>query len=318
MEALRDFEWNINYLQWLLNSKINQAVSFPVQDSVRTARSEEQRIVFLEGEVLTFGGVSRGQVISVLTATGIPSDAYELTVDGPPLYFCSSINRPDVEFAAPYLLREEDLPYGFAGPNGTFQFSSPEIEKLRRAEGPVELDDVYTYFCDSWNYPAPITYDLCKTWEKNNDNRGWIETQSLGWVRGSTKPETLANLDAGKNAGVIVKNGPDTVYRDFTTNIEVFKEMVRKQTEGSEFYPISTIVGGLSSNSNPRPPILGWKYGPFNTLAGHEMRSDLLQMPTGQRESFEVNPGPQQPYRGGEGVYPVVLVEFLRDVNVIF
>lgn len=90
MEALRDFEWNINYLQWLLNSKINQAVSFPVQDSVRTARSEEQRIVFLEGEVLTFGGVSREQVISVLVATGIPSDAYELTVEGPPLYFCSS------------------------------------------------------------------------------------------------------------------------------------------------------------------------------------------------------------------------------------
>ena len=93
MEALRDFEWNINYLQWLLNSKINQAVSFPVQDSVRAVRSEEQRIVFLEGEVLTFGGVSGEQVISVLVATGIPSDAYELTVDGPPLYFCSSRDR---------------------------------------------------------------------------------------------------------------------------------------------------------------------------------------------------------------------------------
>ena len=154
MEALRDFEWNINYLQWLLNSKINQALYSPVQGFARASRAAEQRIVFLEGEVLTFGGVSRGQVISVLTATGIPSEAYEQTVDGPPLYFCSSFNRPDVEFAVPYLLREEDLPYGFAGPNGTFQFSSPEIEKLRRPEGPVELDGVYTYFGDSWDYPG--------------------------------------------------------------------------------------------------------------------------------------------------------------------
>ena len=315
MEALRDFEWNINYLQWLLNSKINQALYSPVQGFARASRAAEQRIVFLEGEVLTFGGVSGEQVISVLVATGIPSDAYELTVEGPPLYFCSSINRPDVEFAAPYLLKEEDLPYGFAGPGGTFQFSSPEIEKLRRAEGPVEVDGVYTFFGD---WADGISYDLCKLWEKNNDSRGWIETQSLGWVRGSTKSEVLANLEAGKNAGVVVRGGSDTVYRDYTTDIEAFKEMVRKQTEGSEFYPISTIVGGLSSNSNPRPPILGWKYGPFNTLAGHEMRSDLLQMPTRQLESFEVNPGPQQPYSGGEGVYPVVLVEFLRDVNVIF
>lgn len=315
MEALRDFEWNINYLQWLLNSKINQALYSPVQGFARASRAAEQRIVFLEGEVLTFGGVSGEQVISVLVATGIPSDAYELTVEGPPLYFCSSINRPDVEFAAPYLLREEDLPYGFAGPGGTFQFSSPEIEKLRRAEGPVEVDDVYTFFGD---WADGISYDLCKLWEKNNDNRGWIETQSLGWVRGSTKPEVLANLDAGKNAGVIVKNGPDTVYRDFTTNIEAFKEMVRKQTEGSEFYPISTIVGGLSSNSNPRPPVLGWKYSLRNSKGGYTMYADLLQMPTRQLESFEVNPSPQQPYSGGEGVYPVVLVEFLRDVNIIF
>lgn len=318
MEALRDFEWNINYLQWLLNSKINQALYSPVQGFARASRAAEQRIVFLEGEVLIFGGVSRGQVISVLTATGIPSEAYELTVDGPPLYFCSSFNRPDVEFAVPYLLREEDLPYGFAGPDGTFQFSSPEIEKLRRAEGPVELDGVYIYFADAWDYPAHITYDLCKTWEKNNDNRGWIETRSIGWVQGSTKSEVLANLDAGKHAGVIVRNGPDTVYRDFTTNIEVYKEMIRKQTEGSEFYPISTIVGGLSSNNNPRPPVIGWKFGPINSVAGREICSDLLQMPMWQREGFEVNPGPQQPYRGGEGVYPVVLVEFLRDVNVIF
>ena len=315
MEALRDFEWNINYLQWLLNSKINQALYSPVQGFARASRAAEQRIVFLEGEVLTFGGVSGEQVISVLVATGIPSDAYELTVEGPPLYFCSSINRPDVEFAAPYLLREEDLPYGFAGPGGTFQFSSPEIEKLRRAEGPVEVDGVYTFFGD---WADGISYDLCKLWEKNNDSRGWIETQSLGWVRGSTKSEVLANLEAGKNAGVVVRNGPDTVYRDYTTNIEAFKEMVRKQTEGSEFYPISTIVGGLSSNSNPRPPVLGWKYSLRNSKGGYAMYADLLQMPTRQLESFEVNPGPQQPYSGGEGVYPVVLVEFLRDVNVIF
>ena len=315
MEALRDFEWNINYLQWLLNSKINQALYSPVQGFARASRAAEQRIVFLEGEVLTFGGVSGEQVISVLVATGIPSDAYELTVEGPPLYFCSSINRPDVEFAAPYLLREEDLPYGFAGPGGTFQFSSPEIEKLRRAEGPVEVDGVYTFFGD---WADGISYDLCKLWEKNNDSRGWIETQSLGWVRGSTKSEVLANLEAGKNAGVVVRNGPDTVYRDYTTNIEAFKEMVRKQTEGSEFYPISTIVGGLSSNSNPRPPVLGWKYSLRNSKGGYAMYADLLQMPTGQLESFEINPGPQQPYWGGEGVYPVVLVEFLRDVNVIF
>lgn len=318
MEALRDFEWNINYLQWLLNSKINQALYSPVQGFARASRAAEQRVVFLEGEVLTFGGVSRGQVISVLTATGIPSEAYELTVDGPPLYFCSSFNRRDVEYVTPHLLREEELPYGFAGPNGTFQFSSPEIEKLRRPEGPVELDDVYTYFADDWHYPAHITYDLCKIWEKNNDNRGRIEIRSLGWVPGSTKQEVLANLDAGKNAGVIVRDGPDTVYRNFTTNIEAFREMVSKQTEGSEFYPISTVVGGLSSNSNPRPPIVGWKYGPFNTLGGHEIRANLLQMPAGQLESFEVNASPQQPYWGGEGVYPVVLVEFLRDVNVIF
>lgn len=315
MEALRDFEWNINYLQWLLNSKINQALYSPVQGFARASRAAEQRIVFLEGEVLTFGGVSGEQVISVLVATGIPSDAYELTVEGPPLYFCSSINRPDVEFAAPYLLREEDLPYGFAGPGGTFQFSSPEIEKLRRAEGPVEVDGVYTFFGD---WADGISYDLCKLWEKNNDSRGWIETQSLGWVRGSTKSEVLANLEAGKNAGVVVRNGPDTVYRDYTTNIEAFKEMVRKQTEGSDFYPISTIVGGLSSNSNPRPPVLGWKYSLRNSKGGYAMYADLLQMPTGQLESFEINPGPQQPYWGGEGVYPVVLVEFLRDVNVIF
>lgn len=315
MEALRDFEWNINYLQWLLNSKINQALYSPVQGFARASRAAEQRIVFLEGEVLTFGGVSGEQVISVLVATGIPSDAYELTVEGPPLYFCSSINRPDVEFAAPYLLREEDLPYGFAGPGGTFQFSSPEIEKLRRAEGPVEVDGVYTFFGD---WADGISYDLCKRWEKNNDSRGWIETLSLGWVRGSTKSEVLANLEAGKNAGVVVRNGPDTVYRDYTTNIEAFKERVRKQTEGSDFYPISTIVGGLSSNSDPRPPVLGWKYSLRNSKGGYATYADLLQMPTRQLESFEVNPGPQQPYSGGEGVYPVVLVEFLRDVNVIF
>lgn len=315
MEALRDFEWNINYLQWLLNSKINQALYSPVQGFARASRAAEQRIVFLEGEVLTFGGVSGEQVISVLVATGIPSDAYELTVEGPPLYFCSSINRPDVEFAAPYLLREEDLPYGFAGPDGTFQFSSPEIEKLQRPANPVEVDGVYAFFGD---WADGISYDLCKLWEKNNDNRGWIEIKSLGWVQGTTKSEVLANLEAGKNAGVVVRNGPDTVYRDYTTNIEAFKEMVRKQTEGSDFSPISTIVGGLSSNSNPRPPVLGWKYSLRNSKGGYAMSADLLQMPTGQLESFEVNPGPQQPYRGGEGVYPVVLVEFLRDVNVIF
>lgn len=315
MEALRDFEWNINYLQWLLNSKINQALSFPVQGSARAARSDEQRIVFLEGEVLTFGGVSREQVISVLFATGIPSDAYELTVDGPPLYFCSSINRPDVEFAAPYLLREEDLPYGFAGPDGTFQFSSPEIDKLRRPVAPVELDDVYTFFGNSIGLPWKIDYDLCKTWERNNDDRGWILTNSLGWVEGTSKSEILANLDAGKNAGTISRAGPDTVYRDYTTDIERYKQAVSATTS---FRGWNGIVGGLQSNNNPRPPVLGWKHTLPNPMGGHRMRADILQMPARQLERFEVNPSPQQPYSGGEGVYPVVLVEFLRDVNVIF
>jgi hypothetical protein len=315
MEALRDFEWNINYLQWLLNSKINQALSFPVQGSARAARSEEQRVVFLEGEVLMFGGVSREQVISVLIATGIPSDAYELTVDGPPLYFCSSINHPDVEFAAPYLLREEDLPYGFAGPDGTFQFSSPEIDKLRRSEVPIELDDVFTFFGTSMVLPQKITYDLCKRWERNNDNRGMILTASLGWVEGTSKSEILANLDAGKNAGVICRAGPDTVYRDYTTVIESYKQAVSATTS---FRGWNGVVGGLSSNNNPRPPVLGWKHTLPNPMGGHGMRAYILQMPEGQLERFEVNPSPQQPYRGGEGVYPVVLVEFLRDVNVIF
>ena len=317
MEALRDFEWNINYLQWLLNSKINQALSYPVQGSARAraARSDEQRIVFLEGEVLTFGGVSREQVISVLFATGIPSDAYELTVDGPPLYFCSSINHPDVEFAAPYLLREEDLPYGFAGPDGTFQFSSPEIDKLRRPEAPVELKDVYTYFGDSITQPCKIYYDLCKRWERNNDDRGWILTNTLGWVEGTSKSEILANLDAGKNAGVISRAGPDTVYRDYTTDIEYYKQVV---SETTSFRGWNGIVGGLRSNNNPRPPILGWRHALPNPMGGHGIRANILQMPKRQLERFEVNPDPQQPYRGGEGVYPVVLVEFLRDVNVIF
>lgn len=312
MEALRDFEWNISYLQWLLNSKIDQALSSPARGPTRTTRSAEQRIVFLEGEVLTFGGVSREQVISVLVATGVPSDAYKLTVDGPPLYFCSSINRPDVEFVAPHTLREEDLPYGFAGPDGTFQFSSREIEKLRRPGAPVEINDVYTYYGNS---TRGVSYDICKLWESRGDKRGWIETKSLGWVRGNNKSEIIANIDAGKNAGVVVRNGPDTVYRDYTTNPATFKKEV------SEEMSVTTgcgVVGGLSSNNNPRPPVLGWKYTINNPLGGREMRSDLLQMPEGQLESFEVNPGIQQPYRGGEGVYPVVLVEFLRDVNVIF
>ena len=312
MEALRDFEWNISYLQWLLNSKIDQALYSPSQEPARASRSAEQRIVFLEGEILTFGGVSREQVMSVLVATGIPADAYELTVDGPPLYFCSSINRPDVEFVAPYTLREEDLPYGFAGPNGTFQFSSPEIEKLRRPGAPVEINDVYTYFGNS---NKGVSYDICKLWEQQDDDRGWIKTKSLGWVRGTSKSEILANIYAGKNAGVIVRNGSDTVYRDYTTNVESFKKEVNKL---SSFNTRSGVVGGLSSNSNPRPPVLGWKYTIVNPMEGHEMRSYLLQMPEGQLESFEVNPNVQQPYRGGEGVYPVVLVEFLRDVNVIF
>lgn len=314
MEVLRDFEWNINYLQWLLNSKIDQALSFPgpVQTGRSVERGVEQRIVFLEGEVLTFGGVSKTQVMSVLNTTGIPSDAYELTVDGPPLYFCSSFNRPDVEFVPPQTLRETDLPYGFAGPDGTFQFSSPEIEKLRKPGSPVEIDGVYTYFGNS---TRGVDYNKCKLWEQQNDSRGWVEVSSIGWTRGNNKSEILGNIDTGKIAGTIVRNGPDTVYRDFTTNTESFKREIDELTS------ISTgcgVVGGLDSNNNPRPPVVGWKFTLGNPMGGHEIRANILQMPEEQLESFEVNPGVQQPYRGGEGVYPVVLVEFLRDVNVIF
>lgn len=48
------------------------------------------------------------------------------------------------------------------------------------------------------------------------------------------------------------------------------------------------------------------------------LKASLLNMPRYQKEEFNVNPSNQQPYRGAEGVYPIILVELNEDVNLRF
>lgn len=291
-------------LQRQLTEKLQTKVN-PPQATARAAGDD--RFVFLEGELLIFGNVTRSGVIAAMNDMGVDPGAYTVITDGPPLYFTGQAGG-DTSFYPDYFLAHSDLPYGFAGSDGTFRFSSQEITDLATSVEPLVVDNCYAYF--------GTNADRVKYEDISNPSK--IDRYcpmmfGLGWTERDDTAGALADINAGKYANVSLDDG-ELVDRRFFVNKDDF---VRDLNDigGSA----SNIAGGLGTNNYNPGKYIGWRWNlKQKTINTNLIPSYMLSMPPEQLAEFEVNPSSQQPYRGAEGVYPVVLVELNEDVNMAF
>lgn len=307
---LNDLERSILSLEHELLMKT--APSEQTAQTFAAPRASLKRAVFLEGEVLILGGMSKDAAITLLTDMTIQPGDYVLTTEGNPLFFNETNAIPDTSAPFPYYLKHSDLPHGFVGtPDapGTFQFSSKEVEQLKLPVGPQIIDDVYVFYGSRVD---GLTYDMIK-----NDKLGRFQFSmwGLGWAPGSTLQEVTANVGQGNYVGLTLQDGYST-YKKYFADQQPYLDYVE---DLSGVGNLTNKVGGIGSNYYNPGRYIGWRWwlNRGEKASKNEVTVPILEMPVGQLSEFEVNPEPQQPYRGAEGVYPVILVEFLRDVNVL-
>ena len=290
----------------------------PQASVTRTRTAPTRRTVFLEGEVLIFGGVPVSEVTSTLFTMGLMPDSYTLTTEGGPLYFIDRTGGPDTAAAPLYYLTHADLPYGFNSPDGYFQYSSPEIAALRPAAAPQMVDDAYIVYGNKGPLPSNLTYDKFKALYDSGDLRYRPKMMGMGWTPSTNPQDALNDVAQEKYAGVNFITGETVDRRHYVQKadfVQAIKELGNPQLTQITSY----MLNGLSTSSYTGEPYAGWRWRPKTTpLPNISLRAPLLVEPRNQLEYLDVNPAPQEPYRGGEGVYPVVLVEMLRDVNLVF
>ena len=277
------------------------------------AREVDGVIMFFEGETIMVRGTV-GDINAAMLSLGLRSDDYRLTEAGERIFFTQNVADTDTLSVPLRLLTHEDLPFGFAG-DGVFRFSSAEISSLSTAPAPLVVDGYIHYYSgDDWT-------GSLEDWDSlMNDRAGKYKPGFQGWcyLNASDKQTALNEIAAGRYPFVTFKMADGSLQRiDF-----VYKEsLLEAINEGRSFYDVkfSPFMGNYF-NADSRD-FVGWSPKFSSTAEAGQMvnmSAPLLVMPPGQMSSFEVNPAPQQPYLGAEGVYPVVLVEFMRDVVLQF
>lgn len=314
--TLEELKAMVDSLRAQFNRKLQEANRTAPVARVRSGPA--RRAVFLEGEVLIFGGVPISEVTNTLFTMGLMPDSYTLTTEGGPLYFIDRIGGPDVAAAPPYYLTHADLPYGFNSPDGYFQYSSPEIAALRPAAAPQMVDDAYIVYGNKQPLPSRLTYDRFKTLYDSGDLAYRPKMMGMGWTPSTNPQDALNDVEQGKYAGVNFSVGKAVDRRHYVQKadfVQAIKDLGKPQLTQITSY----MLNGLSDSSYTATPYAGWRWRPKkSSLPSVSLRAPLLVEPRNQLEYLDVNPAPQEPYRGGEGVYPVVLVEMLRDVNLVF
>lgn len=305
--SLEEINRSIDALFNKLSTRSEQVAAEPEAQELDEPAESPQSVVFLEGEVLIFGGMTKSLVTTALVNMGIMPDAFSLTTEGPPLFFTSSTTVPDTAAPPVYFLTHEDLPYGFVGTDeepGTFQFSSPELAKLTLPPNPQVVDDAYVFIGDD---ASNVTYDMI---DKATDDRYKVLMYGLGWVPATNKAGAAQDVREGKFTNV-----------DFSGDKRYFADKgpllgAVNSSTGTHSTPVE---GGIGNNYVP-DVFAGWTWPVISQRnpSPNTVTANIIQMPRNQLQSFEVNPDTQQPYRGAEGVYPVILAEILRDVNIDF
>lgn len=314
--TLEELKAMVDSLRAQFNRKLQEAIRpAPV---ARARSGPARRAVFLEGEVLIFGGVPVSEVTNTLFTMGIMPDAYALTTEGGPLYFIDRLGGPDTAAAPLYYLTHADLPYGFNSPDGYFQYSSPEIAALRPAVASQTVDDAYIVYGNKQPLPSNLTYDKFKALYDSGDLAYRPKMMGMGWTPSTDPQAALNDVAQDKYAGVNFITG-ETVDRRHYVQKDEFIKAIKDLGKPQPTKITSYMLNGLSDSSYTATPYAGWRWRPKkSSLPNVSLRAPLLVEPNGQLEYLDVNPAPQEPYRGGEGVYPVVLVEMLRDVNLVF
>ncbi len=276
-----------------------------------TEEPEGRQCIFLEGELLIFSEMTRSEVVTALQNMGLVGSAVTITTEGDPLYFVDESNS-DTYRPFDYFLQQSDLPYGFAGPEGKFQFSSPELVTLQKSSTPVFVDDAYIY---GGNNGAIISYETL-----NNPN--YITSfafcsPGLAWTKSTDKQTAMQEIARGEFPHITLRDNYGRLERrDIVTKDEMYYEL---SGQSSTLKPMAGFLGSLGNTNYLPSSYIGWRMVPSsNNTNNFSTTTSLLVMPEGQLTEFEVNPSNQQPYRGAEGVYPVILVELNEDVNIEF
>lgn len=304
---LCSIDQNIDALYALFFKKTTQ----PEEQSYGLTRDsdlESKQYIFLKNEIIFFSETNQSNVISMLNNIGVDLTVVNIVVHDDPVFFVEK-ETEDHTKSADYFLTHSDLPYGFAGPGGLFQFSTPELINLKKSADPVLIDNVYLYLDTN-----PMTYE--KISNKENEKICRPVMNGLGWSILNSKQKILEALDQGRSSEVVANitlESPDgSIFRLNFMDEKYYREALKRQPENLP-YTYFHIPPGVG-NYNPSK-FIGWSFS-FNFDNTKEFQRELFNMPPNQLSTFEVNPFPQTPYRGAEGVYPVILVEFLRDVVI--
>ena len=307
------------YLNDELMSKLRDIENTRNDPMTREAVGGFDHVFYMSGEVLIFGGVSRADVIRILNQTGLSPSSYRITVEGGPLFFCDSNSYPDVEGALSFFLSHRDLPYAFTGTAenpGVFQFSSDEVSNLNRSTEPVPVGNLVFYIGSlGWgaNRIDPPTYEEL-TGEDRFDYNAYFT--NLNWVPGGSRTENLASIDRLDIPYLTFQRLSGMTERLNFSDVDGLREAARKHAYPTRVVRTSWQLGDNWGGGR----YLGWRIGEKVLAEGEDdtLPIPLLIFPDGQMEYFDVNPGSQTEYHGAEGVYPVVLVELLEDVNINF
>lgn len=265
------------YAQFISKTRQSNPSSAP---PARTRSTEGRQCIFLEGELLMFSEMTRSEVVTALQNMGLVGSAVTIITEGDPLYFVDE-STSDTYRPFDYFLQQADLPYGFAGPEGTFQFSSPELTALQKSSAPIIIDDAYVY---GGSDGATISYENVR----NYDNA--FRSPGLGWTKGHKKETAGPEIDRGEFPHITLRNDFGVLdRRDLVDKTQLKQAMTRQPYNWLE--PQIDFHGGIGgSNYNPGKYI-GWRMpasGSYDT--NFSTTADLLVMPEGQLTEFEVNP----------------------------
>ena len=293
------------------------------EQKFRAAEVDFDHVFFMQGEILLFGGVNTSTVIQTLNQTGIPRAAYDIITDGFPLYFCDSNNVPDTQPPpGEYYLQHSDLPYGFVGTPeepGVFQFSSPEVANLTLATKPIPAGNIAVYIGKVTDESQVPSYEQLTGPESFKYQ---LTASPFNWIPGRTQAESLSNLNNNRVPYYAFMDGGSTgsVIRENYVEYNSAKDAI-EHDDWWEPFRTGVTMGNYwdwdTSEDYSPYKIVGWRISPPLGRGGNDTPINLLVQPSGQLSSFQVNPSTQKPYRGAEGVYPVIMVEMLVDVNIV-
>ncbi|ESU40756.1 Hypothetical protein GSB_154709 [Giardia duodenalis] len=307
-KSLENLSRHVDSLYAQFTSKTRRTGHTSSNPLARAQSLDDSRYVFLKGELLMFSEMTRSEVVTALQNIGLGPSVVTIITEGDPLYFADGPTS-DTYKPFDYFLRQADLPYGFAGPDGTFQFSSPELTSLRKSSAPVFIDDAYIY---GGSDGATIPY------ENVSNPYNAFQSHVLGWTKSVHKQTAQQEVERGEFPHVTLRDNYGILdRRNLGTREGILEQM--SSLSGPYLKPETGFLGSIGNSYYNPGKYIGWRMAaPGNHTINFSTTVNLLTMPEGQLAEFEVNPSNQQPYRGAEGVYPVILVELNEDVNLRF